>query len=55
MTTDFATWVAANPPPDLHDLVRAYGSYWGIPEDAWRKYLADMKEWQLKRQDRFWR
>lgn len=53
--TDFAQWCDANPPPDIHDLVRTWGNYWAIPEDDWRKYVAAMKHWQERRRDAYWR
>jgi len=54
--TDFAIWLAENPPPDLQELIDAHGGdYWAIPEEGWRKYLAAVKNWQARRHDRFWR
>lgn len=52
--TDFAQWVCDNPEPNLHDLIKTHGTYWNIPEQAWRDYLAALSAWQLKRKDRFW-
>jgi len=53
--TGFAEWCAEHPPPDLQELVRAWGSYWAIPEEAWRAYQDDLKRWHLARRDRFLR
>ena len=53
--TDFAQWIVSNPPPDLQKLVKEYGTYSAITEDAWRKHLAAQKDWELRRRDRFWR
>ena len=53
--SSFAQWCDANPPPDLHELVRTWGNYWAIPEEAWRDYQKAMERWQLARRDRFLR
>jgi len=53
MATSFAEWCNANPPPDLAELIRKYGGYWDIPEEAWREYLTAIDRWQLERRDRF--
>jgi len=37
----------------LQELVRAWGSYWAIPEEAWRDYQKALERWQLERRDRF--
>lgn len=50
--TTFADWIAANPPPDLGELVRKHGSYGAIPGEAWDAYDAALREWQWRRQDR---
>ena len=47
----YAQWIAVNPPPDLHDLLRAHGSYSAVPRDEWNAYLAAVKAWQARRRD----
>jgi hypothetical protein len=52
--TEFARWIAANPPPDIQAIVRAHGTYTAVPEEAWREYLKALRKWQAKRQYRLW-
>ena len=49
---DYEPWVAAHPPPDLQQLITAYGSYSAIPADAWQRHDLALRRWQLERIDR---
>lgn len=44
----YEEWVADNPPPDLGELVKAYGSFMQIPPSAWAKWDAELRSWQLR-------
>jgi hypothetical protein len=49
---DFQIWVKANPPPSLQALVAQYGTYSGIPGEAWAQFDAAVAQWQLARKHR---
>ena len=49
---DYPTWLAANPPPDLQELVQQWGGFWNIPTEAWNAYRDEMARWQQARRDR---
>jgi hypothetical protein len=36
------------PPPDLHALIRQYGSYSAIPPAAWADYDRAMEQWKAE-------
>lgn len=42
-------WMALNPPPDLHEFLRAHGGYASIPPKAWAQFDTQMKDWQNRR------
>jgi hypothetical protein len=46
---DFALWIQRHPPPSLQELATKYGSYFNLPETAWRDYDAAMERWQQLR------
>jgi hypothetical protein len=49
---DFPTWVEVNPPPSLQAWVAVYGTYSGIPGEAWAQFDAAMEQWQQARKHR---
>lgn len=49
---DFATWLAANPPPNLQALVSRHGGYSNVPREAWEQWDYDCTAWEAARKDR---
>lgn len=51
---DFATWLKANPPPDVAEYVRERGGDYGaISEGDWREWDRRTEEWRVRRLARF--
>ncbi len=48
-TSDYAAWLERNPPPDLQELLTAFGGYDRITPWAWERYDADLADWQAQR------
>lgn len=44
----YEEWVAVNPPPDLGELVKTYGTFMQIPPAAWQKWDSELRTWQLR-------
>lgn len=49
---DFATWLQANPPPSVQELVAKHGGYQRIPPDAWAEWDHRILQWEAARKDR---
>lgn len=49
---DWTSWLAANPPPCLQELVRHWGGYDHIPAEAWAEYDLACTRWESARLDR---
>lgn len=49
---NFDQWIVKHPPPDLQELVAAFGSYAAITPAAWALHDQRMRRWQLERIDR---
>ena len=49
---DWNEWFKRNPMPQLSKLVKEYGGYDKIPEEAWKQYRAHCKLWEDARKNR---
>ena len=49
---DWETWLAANPPPRLSDLLDKHGKYGEIPQPAWDRFDKEFQDWNSRRLDR---
>jgi hypothetical protein len=49
---EYERWRKDHPPPDLHELIRRYGTYSQIPPEAWEEFDAAMEEWDRLRKSR---
>lgn len=47
--SDWHTWVAENPPPDLQALVTTFGTYSAIPAWAWEEWDRLYDAWNKAR------
>jgi hypothetical protein len=49
---EYERWLKDHPAPDLHELIRRYGSYSQIPSEAWAEFERAMNEWDEQRKSR---
>ena len=49
---DFHEWIKRDPPPDLQELVRRFGTYSAITPEAWAEYDAELADWDSRRRAR---
>jgi hypothetical protein len=52
--SSFETWIKDNPPPDLGELVKAWGTFSQIPPHAWSAWDAQLRDWQARVRTRQW-
>jgi len=48
----FRRWLAANPPPNLDDLIAEHGGYRSIPPAAWDAFDRAYADWSWRYRNR---
>jgi hypothetical protein len=51
---EFSRWLESNPYPNLHKLIAEFSGYWNIPDPQWQQYRAAVKDWEARRNARFY-
>ena len=45
----FEQWLQENPPPDLQALIKRWGGYGSIPNEAWKEFDRRRARWEQER------
>lgn len=50
----YEEWIKHDPPPEIEDLIKRFGSYGHVPNSSWIAHDEQFRRWNNRRITRHW-